>query len=117
MITPVRITRSRRKGSRLTSPNGLPVTCVTRPSVFGNPFRPGVNCESKEDAYDMFAKAFEMAIDGVAGEYEGDEAKRLTEMVKRLPGIRGHNLACFCKQEVNLCHAEVLLHYANKPQV
>jgi len=35
---PVRLQRSRAKGAKLMSPNGLPVVCVTRPGVFGNPF-------------------------------------------------------------------------------
>ena len=37
-VKPVRIQRSRRKGTRLTSPNCLPVVCVTRGTKWGNPF-------------------------------------------------------------------------------
>lgn len=38
MTTPIRIQRSRAKGARLVSPNGLLIVCVSRPSPFGNPF-------------------------------------------------------------------------------
>jgi hypothetical protein len=37
-MTPVVIRRSRRKASKLVSPNGLPIVCASRPGVFGNPF-------------------------------------------------------------------------------
>jgi hypothetical protein len=41
MVKPVRIQRSRAKGSRLTSPNGLPVVCVSRGTKWGNPYKVG----------------------------------------------------------------------------
>lgn len=38
-IIPVRLQRSRAKGSRLVSPNGLEIACCTRGTRWGNPYR------------------------------------------------------------------------------
>lgn len=40
-MIPVRLQRSRVKGSQLVSPNGLPIVCCTRPGKYSNPFKVG----------------------------------------------------------------------------
>jgi hypothetical protein len=58
-MTPIVIQRSRRKGSKLVSPDGLPVVCVSRPSVFGNPFKAkDAEAAGYEDGAAMAAWAF-----------------------------------------------------------
>jgi hypothetical protein len=121
MIKPVRVQRSRRKGSTLASPNGLPVVCVTRPGDFGNPFtvtrmKPGtefaaiveidgkaylgktVAVPSLEDSLDCFRMYVE---------------KRLEIEPHWLDPLRGRNLACWCKLS-DRCHADILLEIVNR---
>lgn len=100
---PVRITRSRVKGSKLESPNGLPVVCVTRGTRWGNPHkletpnRP-FNHANRLRAVTLFR--FSLA--------EG-KLPYTVEDIKR--ELRGKNLACWCKE--GPCHADVLLEVAN----
>ena len=112
-MKPVRLQLSRRKGFKLTSPNGLPVVVVSRPSKWGNPFKVG----------------------GFAGHQRkrsvrlwrvGDKAaavrwfKRMLRDGKTPPfnladircELRGRNLACWCKL-TEKCHADTLLEIAN----
>ena len=106
---PVRITRSRVKGSKLTSPNGLPVVCVTRGTKWGNPFT--INdwhasipvAKRKQFALNEFRKAL------LSDANEWRSVKFTVADVKR--ELRGKNLACFCKESP--CHADVLLEIAN----
>jgi hypothetical protein len=111
-IKPVRVQRKRMKGFRMVSPNGLPVVCVTRGTPFGNPFSEkwmeshGWNYTSAT-AVEMF-KAW--LIDGFGYSEELDPAR--AELIRRLPELRGKNLACFCSPE-KACHASVLLRIAN----
>lgn len=95
MSTPVRIQRSRKKGSRLTSPNGLPVVCVTRPGKWGNPFRSG---DAKRNV-----SAFALWLDTPKGRQLVIEARK---------ELAGRNLACWCAP-VAPCHADVLLELVN----
>ena len=86
--TPVRLQRSRQKGARLTSPNGLPVVCVSRPSKWANPFP--VPEYGRGDAVAKFAEY----VTGREDEIRAD--------------LGGKNLACWCKPG-EACHADVLL--------
>ncbi len=107
--TPVRLQRSRVKGSRLVSPNGLPIVCVTRPGKWGNPVRVGdvityagekkQRVESAEEAVEHYRS--------IANWIRINEPERLDE-------LRGKNLACFCPLG-KPCHADVLLALANAP--
>ena len=122
---PVRLQLSRKKGFDLQAhsraANGLPAVKVVRPSPWGNPFivtekmRPGVTAgpgaygyvavPTAQDAVDCYAEM--MAIEGGQGE-------RSYELRKRLPELRGRNLACWCSPG-SPCHADVLLELANGP--
>ncbi len=100
-IKPVRIQRSRRKGAKLVSPNGLPVVCVTRPGRWGNPFRvgqPGIETPKQAvERFRMVMTSLDMAF--------------IREGLRR--ELRGKNLACFCPLD-QVCHADVLLELANR---
>jgi hypothetical protein len=101
--TPVRIQRSRKKGSRLTSPNGLPVVCVSRGTKWGNPWKVGVKYGGQlDDCVNYF----------VAWITQTEPGRKLAEDAKR--ELRGKNLACWCAPGAR-CHADVLLELANAP--
>lgn len=100
MTTPVRLVRSRVKGSKLTSPNGLPVVCVTRGTRWGNPHKlaPGAPLAERRRAAFLFRE--DLVSERLP--YTVDDVKR---------ELRGKNLACWCKESP--CHADVLLEVAN----
>lgn len=130
--TPVRIQRSRRKGARLESPNGLPVRCVTRGTKWGNPFRvfgqneylycdashrrriftPWVIFDHEQDIVRNPASA-EMAVEmfrrWLTGEFNAAGVVRPCTL--DVAELRGCNLACWCG--AGPCHADVLLALAN----
>ncbi len=136
--TPVRLQRSRAKGSRLTSPNGLPVKCVTRGTKWGNPFRvngrdeylfcdashrrtiftPWVIFDHEQDIESNPATS-QMAIDHferwLSGEFNAAGIVRPCTITKEdiRRELRGKNLACFCSPG-KACHADVLLKIANE---
>ncbi len=97
MSTPVRVQRSRAKGSRLqdAAQNGLPVVCVTRGTKWGNPFTK----EPGEADNRRVVEAFENSLD-----------TEKAALIRR--DLRGKNLACWCPSEA-ICHADVLLKIAN----
>jgi Domain of unknown function (DUF4326) len=104
--------RSRVKGSRLTSPNGLPVVCVTRGTKWGNPFTvydyPAHMSMAERRADAVRCYRAELMTDPRDDDFR---LVRVTvEDVKR--ELRGKNLACWCKNSP--CHADVLLEIANK---
>ncbi len=114
MTVPVRVARSRAKGSRLTSPNGLPVVCVDRTSRWGNPFPIGVYL--REDAKGTkqltelaWAEARKLAVFDFENNLRLGTLPYTVDDVKR--ELRGKNLACWCKESP--CHADVLLEVAN----
>ncbi|HMT45554.1 MAG TPA: DUF4326 domain-containing protein [Novosphingobium sp.] len=94
-MKPQRIQLSRRKGWR--KPEGAVV--VSRPSKWGNPYR--VGDEGPSDAL----WRFEAWLNGTP------EGRRL-KMAARVE-LRGKVLCCWCALG-QPCHADVLLHYANK---
>ncbi len=106
-MTPVRITRSRVKGSKLTSPNGLPVVCVTRGTKFGNPFPIGRYVGSLGPLTP--AEARRVAVHDYRVQLLAGKLSVTVDDVKR--ELRGKNLACWCKESP--CHADVLLELAN----
>lgn len=112
--TPVRITRSRKRGARLESPNGLPVVCVTRPGKWGNPFRESDGL-SKAECVELYRK-------WLTGEVEEGDLLTMPSgnrvAVEERPPVaelRGKNLACWCKTRAGEgpCHADVLLELSN----
>ena len=111
-----RIKLRRTKGWRMP-PNTI---VVTRPGAFGNPFTPeqcreagytGTDTEIKERC----VEAFRAWLGPHWREnWDGSESeKRRENILRRLPELRGKNLACWCKQ-VDACHGDVLLELANK---
>jgi hypothetical protein len=108
MTAPVRLRRSRAKGSRLVSPNGLPVVCVSRPSKWGNPFvlaRGPAQARTREAKLRSESVAkFRRAISSAALPFTIEDVCR---------ELRGKNLACWCPLD-GPCHADVLLEVANR---
>lgn len=122
---PVRIQRKRTKGWKMP-PNAV---VVSRPSIFGNPFRVvrltvtennasstkwGVEaahysrfqcCDTKSSAVDIAVGLFR------ANAYSAPNAK-FRDKVKL--ALRGKDLACWCRLD-QPCHADVLLEIANVP--
>lgn len=99
---PIRLQRSRRRGARLKSPNGLSVVCVTRGTKWGNPWKVGEKFGGvKEDCLNYFRAWIEQAEPG----------RKLAEDAK--VELRGKNLACWCPPD-EPCHADLLLEIANE---
>jgi len=113
-MTPVRVQRSRKAGSKLP-PNTV---CVTRgPGMkFGNPFTLKAAHEVGYKSYTA-QHAVNDFFDWVRGDdrqWSGptsDAARALLN--KHLHELRGKNLACFCPLD-QPCHADVLLELANR---
>ncbi|HEY0465737.1 MAG TPA: DUF4326 domain-containing protein [Polyangiaceae bacterium] len=108
MTVPIRIQRSRAKGARLASPNGLPIVCVSRPSAWGNPFsealgtaKPAQKAALRAASVLHFRRAL-LAADG--------SLPFTIEQVRR--DLSGKNLACWCPLD-QPCYAAVLLEIAN----
>lgn len=100
----MRLQRSRRKDSRLVSPNGLPVVCVTRGTKWGNPYRLSdfSECMGEAEQRRNAVKTFrEYLLRG-----------RLVPLAEVYAELRGKNLACWCPLD-QPCHADVLLEVAN----
>jgi hypothetical protein len=114
LVVPVRLTRSRARGARLTSPNGLPIVCVSRETRWGNPYAltdyQFANADGSaakhnaEAAREMSLRDFEHALNCDLLKYSVDDVKR---------ELRGKNLACWCKSGL-ACHADILLRIANE---
>jgi hypothetical protein len=95
---PQRIQRKRTKGWKM--PEG--VVYVGRPTIFGNPFPISAD-------YDAIAM-FERWLAGERG--TGGGGLRRIALLSRLSGLRGKDLACWCKEGAR-CHADILLKLAN----
>jgi hypothetical protein len=121
-----RIQRKRTKGFNLqqASPNGLPVVYVGRPTIWGNPwtvksaimsglFQPCACPQMVVDCYRTWLSDHGTRTDQFPI-YKKLEAQR-AEILRRLPELRGKNLACFCKPG-EPCHADVLLELANEQE-
>jgi hypothetical protein len=80
---------------------------VGRPTIFGNPFK----VDAGMGYTPMFCVTqFKKWIAGHSG--TGGGGLRRIELLRRLPELRGKNLACFCPLD-QPCHADVLLEIAN----
>lgn len=101
---PVRIQRRRMKGWRM--PENTVSVC--RPGKWGNPFLVGPE-RTQREAVECF-QAWLTTPHITAGIPEKKQA-----ILDGLESLRGKNLACWCKPGTP-CHADVLLHLANKQQ-
>lgn len=99
MSTPHRIQLRRTKGWRMP-PNTVK---VTRPGLFGNPFKVGQHGKDKLEVVGMYRQWL----------MNFPEGKAVAEAARRT--LRGKNLACFCGE--GPCHADVLLEIANSEEV
>lgn len=115
---PKRIQRKRSKGWRM--PDGA--VYVGRPTVFGNPwpvdgahaglFKPDL-------APGLYAKEFRAWLECDSADESSVHAiyrtlaVRRREILRRLPELRGKDLACWCPLGA-VCHADVLLELANR---
>lgn len=134
-MKPVRVQLSRKAGWRMPANT----VWVARPSFFGShistctrphncALRPCECCDEATDgrnwccvlAYREYVVSgiekrashtglFRYALDGSIG------YPSRAELVRRLPELRGKNLACWCPLDVP-CHADVLLEIANKAE-
>lgn len=95
---PKRIQMSRQRPWLAENPDAV---IVARPSVWGNPFRLGVNALSVEQAVEMFRD-----LVTTSGSTWGHF--RNTVRVE----LGGRDLACWCALDAP-CHADVLLELAN----
>lgn len=100
---PIRIQRRRTKGWKM--PDGA--VYVGRPTIFGNPFRVGLDVPGRLDA----VRQFKAWIEGAKG--TGGGGLRRIALLGRIEELRGKDLACFCPLE-EPCHASVLLEIANR---
>lgn len=116
---PVRVQLRRTAGWRMP-PNTVK---VARPTLWGNPVKVNDFCTAKEavQSYrDLLTKSQVWLMDHIKfadGQFHAFAALNVIawrEKVKRrLPELRGKNLACFCPLD-QPCHADVLLRLANK---
>lgn len=99
-MKPVRLQRKRTKGSKLKSPNGLPIVYVGRPTKWGNPFAvAGIGNKTSVERFALHIGGF--------FDYAG-----IASLKEWLAPLKGKNLACFCKLS-EPCHADILLDLAN----
>jgi len=110
MNKPVRVQRKRSKGWRMPENT----VNVGRPSVWGNPFK--VEGNNRLKAVRKFRQFMKMPQSKIAEQF-GINAMTLIalriELIKRLPELKGKNLACWCPLD-QPCHADVLLEMANR---
>ena len=95
---PERIQRKRSKGWRMP-PNTV---YVGRPGKFGNPFLTAAEFEKWLKGEGVYSRA----------DYYSPLSVTRRWILKKLPELRGKNLACWCKPD-EACHADVLLRLAN----
>ena len=112
---PIRIQLSRAKGWKMP-PNTVK---VSRPTIWGNPFRADQCREVGYRGTDAeIAARCVGAFRAWLGPYwrnnwDGPESKAAREVtLSRPPELRGKNLACWCKPG-QPCHADALLEVAN----
>ena len=112
--TPVRLQRSRKAGTRLVSPNGLVIVCVSRGTKYGNPFKPGVSGPMGRKPIDKvgslgFFRAMlrDPQLRAAAGYPSDDEIRR---------DLAGKNVACWCGLDEE-CHGDELLALVAPPPV
>ncbi len=93
---------------------------VARPTIFSNPYRPGrlFNAEMAISLHRSWLEAEtaeELGYTDMFAEYLNT---RRAEVMRRLPELRGKNLACWCPcpdpYERDRCHRAVLMELANR---
>ena len=98
MEKPIRIQRKRTKGFKLP-PNTV---CVPRGTKWGNPFKIGMDgIGTNQDAVEAYKLWLNHTIEGQ------------TVLIFAQRDLKGKNLACFCSLD-GVCHADVLLEFANR---
>ena len=100
MPKPERIQLSRAKGWKMPA-NTVKVDRTTK---LGNPFKV---TEDRPAADAVMAFRFWLTVDSCTA-----ISDRKAHILAALPGLRGKNLACWCKSGTR-CHADVLLELAN----
>ena len=103
-MKPVRVQRKRTRGFSLqgSSPNGLPVVYVGRPTIYGNPFR---TAEEFRQWWETRGKGDVL--------YPDRMERLMVAMFQTEPHpLRGKNQACWCSLDES-CHADVTLEIAN----
>jgi hypothetical protein len=94
-----RIQRKRTKGWRMP-PNTV---YVGRPGKFGNPFLTAAEYEKWLKGEGVYSRS----------EYYSPLSMTRRWILKHIPDLRGHDLACWCPLD-HPCHADVLLRLANQ---
>lgn len=94
------------------------VVSVTRPGPWGNPFAVGTNLLYGEDheiapLAGIFPRSIEEAV-RLFRRYlaETEQGRALAERARA--ELRGHDLACWCAEDAEWCHADVLLELSNQ---
>ena len=119
-IVPYRFQLSRAKGWRMP----LNSRSVSRPGVFGNPFKVELVDEDDPSTWEnmlntpskavFFFRQWLIGDSLTSGTFPG----RRTKLLSRLPELREKNLGCWCKLpaegQPDCCHAFALLEFANK---
>ena len=118
-MTHVRIQLKRTKGWRMP-PNTVK---VDRTTIFGNPFPVTATFSAKQSVamFRWFLRASQVEIMRRCKDQDGNENPfggialiiHRNTIRKRLPELRGKNLACWCALDAP-CHADVLGNLANK---
>ena|SRR3972149_10465621 len=118
-LQPVRLQRKRTMGYKMTSPNGLPVVYVGRPTKWGNPFKltsDGFILYYKTgkiigDPWCYWSAKMGFSINDIVELYEQWITNKLPKWLPEIPDIselKGKNLACWCALD-QPCHADVLI--------
>lgn len=77
--------------------------CVTRPGLFGNPWRASSGNEaSVQDAVRSFRE-------WLLGRNPGELPERRSRLLARLHELVGKNVACYCPEHAAWCHGDVLM--------
>lgn len=115
MTQPVRMRLSRAAGFKLQTAsralNGLDAVHVGRPGKLGNPFvvsEHGTRQECVEWQALLLAGFFSLAGPPIAAQRAHRDA-----VLKALPGLKGKNIACWCRLDGGPCHGDTLLRLAN----
>lgn len=109
MVKPVRVQRSRKKGSQQASPNGLPIRYCGRPGPLGNPFRVSNGDCTHPDCGPRSHPAITAAE---AVECFRDWFLHHPDLEKFKAELRGKNLSCWCPLD-QPCHVDVILEIVN----
>ncbi len=106
--TPRRVQLKRTKGWRLP-PNTV---VVSRPSKWGNPYRPWSKPTAATRAMSVALFARELKATIADPTLQAWGTTNLRNIADSLADLRGKNLACWCPLD-QPCHADVLLELAN----